>query len=463
VTRPAAALAAALVTTATAAVGQDISLNRPGSGARAAGMGNAFIAVSDDGTAASWNPAGLSQLRKPEFSLVHTTGHRNGALEGYRTRDDSAAFTTLTTGNTVADLEFASAAVPFGLAGKPVTLQVGWRRLYQLTSRMQGDTRRVPLSSGARPESVIRFDNATDGKIDVWSLAGAARITSRLSLGFSLDHYDGDWEDHVNASEDPGVLGPTDLLSTVISNRVTGNSLGLGLLLAYPAFRVGLVYHGALESDYEVSQSTLSSLTEPFDESIGPVTLHFPRSIGLGVAWRPKPLLQLALDFTYDEWTQFLVESTESPGAAVSGFDNLPPELSATRDTVTVNAGLEKLFPVKGRYVPLRLGAALEPQGGRDPLLRDGLDYLILAAGSGLNTNSFKLDVAVEYRWGSYRNSTNISPVYRVGRATELGFPPPPEAQGNVALREWRLKFSVIYRVTDTEKMKDVFRKVFGS
>jgi hypothetical protein len=342
-------------------------------------------------------------------------------------------------------------------------MQVGWRRLYQLTSRMQGDTRRVPLSSGARPESVIRFDNATDGKIDVWSLAGAARITSRLSLGFSLDHYDGDWEDHVNASEDPGVLGPTDLLSTVISNRVTGNSLGLGLLLAYPAFRVGLVYHGALESDYEVSQSTLSSLTEPFDESIGPVTLHFPRSIGLGVAWRPKPLLQLALDFTYDEWTQFLVESTESPGAAVSGFDNLPPELSATRDTVTVNAGLEKLFPVKGRYVPLRLGAALEPQGGRDPLLRDGLDYLILAAGSGLNTNSFKLDVAVEYRWGSYRNSTNISPVYRVGRATELGFPPPPEAQGNVALREWRLKFSVIYRVTDTEKMKDVFRKVFGS
>jgi hypothetical protein len=426
-------------------------------------MGNAFIAVSDDGTAASWNPAGLSQLRKPEFSLVHTTGHRNGALEGYRTRDDSAAFTTLTTAHTAADLEFASAAVPFSLAGKPVTLQVGWRRLYQLTSRMQGDTRRVPLSSGARPESVIRFDNATDGKIDVWSLAGAARITSRLSLGFSLDRYDGDWEDRVNGSEDPGVLGPTDFLSTVISNRVTGNSLGLGLLLAYPSFRVGLVYHGALESDYEVSQSTLSSLTEPFDASIGPVTLHFPRSIGLGVAWRPKPLLQLALDFTYDEWTQFLVEYTESPGVAVNGFDNLPPELSATRDTVTVNAGLEKLFPVKGRYVPLRLGAALEPQGGRDPLLRDGLDYLILAAGSGLNTNSFKLDVAVEYRWGSYRNSTNISPAYRVGRATELGFPPPPEAQGNVALREWRLKVSVIYRVTNTEKMKDVLRKVFGS
>ena len=44
--------------------------NRTGSGARAAGMANAFIAISDDGTAASWNPSGLAQLRKPELSVV---------------------------------------------------------------------------------------------------------------------------------------------------------------------------------------------------------------------------------------------------------------------------------------------------------------------------------------------------------------------------------------------------------
>jgi hypothetical protein len=37
---------------ATAAFAQEVSFNRPGSGARAAGM-QRFIAVSDDGTAAS--------------------------------------------------------------------------------------------------------------------------------------------------------------------------------------------------------------------------------------------------------------------------------------------------------------------------------------------------------------------------------------------------------------------------
>src|SRR6266436_8181881 len=44
-----------------------------GSGARAFGMGGAFLARADDATAASWNPAGLSYLRVPEVSLAGTS------------------------------------------------------------------------------------------------------------------------------------------------------------------------------------------------------------------------------------------------------------------------------------------------------------------------------------------------------------------------------------------------------
>jgi long-subunit fatty acid transport protein len=56
--------------------------NPVGSGARAVGMGGAFIAVADDATAASWNPAGLTQLKKPEFSF---------ALSYFSRRDDFAS------------------------------------------------------------------------------------------------------------------------------------------------------------------------------------------------------------------------------------------------------------------------------------------------------------------------------------------------------------------------------------
>ncbi len=48
------------------------SPNVVGSGARALGMGGAFIAVADDATAASWNPGGLTQLEEPELSLVYS-------------------------------------------------------------------------------------------------------------------------------------------------------------------------------------------------------------------------------------------------------------------------------------------------------------------------------------------------------------------------------------------------------
>src|SRR5437762_1459679 len=42
-----------------------------GSGARALGMGGAFIAVADDATASSWNPAGLCVLERAEASIVY--------------------------------------------------------------------------------------------------------------------------------------------------------------------------------------------------------------------------------------------------------------------------------------------------------------------------------------------------------------------------------------------------------
>ena len=42
-----------------------------GAGARALAMGKAFLAVSDDASAAYWNPAGLTQLERKEFTGLY--------------------------------------------------------------------------------------------------------------------------------------------------------------------------------------------------------------------------------------------------------------------------------------------------------------------------------------------------------------------------------------------------------
>jgi len=42
-----------------------------GPGARAVGMGEAFVAVADDATALFWNPAGIVQLKQREIAFMH--------------------------------------------------------------------------------------------------------------------------------------------------------------------------------------------------------------------------------------------------------------------------------------------------------------------------------------------------------------------------------------------------------
>ncbi len=69
-------LPAVLLLTATAAAGQVFE----SVGVRALGMGGAFVAVADDGTATYWNPAGLATGAIVDFCASHAEGDRLAAL-----------------------------------------------------------------------------------------------------------------------------------------------------------------------------------------------------------------------------------------------------------------------------------------------------------------------------------------------------------------------------------------------
>jgi len=113
--RSAAAPAALVLFLAAAPVSAQvlIPLTRAGSGARAAGMANAFVALSDDGTAASWNPAGLAQLRQAELSFVYGVNERGLHFTGERSPDDRFVFTNRNIEYATSSPDFASLALPF--------------------------------------------------------------------------------------------------------------------------------------------------------------------------------------------------------------------------------------------------------------------------------------------------------------------------------------------------------------
>ena len=424
-----------------------------GSGARAAGMANAFVAISDDGTAASWNPAGLAQLRKPELSVVSSTVDDKSVAAGFRTRDELASFSTARTSYRDSYLDFASLAVPVTLWGKPVTFQGSWRRLYSLDYREIVAVTREPLVADGPPS--MRFDSNRDvlGSVDVVSAAFAVRLTSRLALGAGFNFWRGDWSEDDVVSETP--LDPPGVArfeSVGRTNRVRGESASLGLMLTYPRFSVGLLYDAALSADFSASESQTSSDTPGTASVSADGTLQFPRAVGLGGAWRPAARWTVALDLTWNDWTEAIVEI--APVGRISLFDGLPPDRTSTRDTLSWNAGAERLIAGDGFVVPLRFGVAWEPQGARDAYTRDPVNFVMLAAGTGYNTNSLKFDAAFQYRWASFKTGSEF------GLGEEL--PLLPSAVGERSNRQWRLKLSLILRITDTDKLKRVAKKVFG-
>lgn len=434
----AATVAALLAGAGTAHAQIAASLNRSGSGARAAGMGNAFVAVSDDGTAASWNPAGLAQLRKPEFSLVYTVGRQDLQLSGMRSADGAIAYSNRHTQANGASPEFLCAALPLTLARLPVTVQLGWQRIYQLNGNTGGEVGRLALGDPAAIPDRIFLVNESDGDIDRASLSVAVKVAAHFSLGGSLNFWRGDWTDRLGFVEPAG--NTSDFLTISSDNRIRGENVTAGLLFTSARVNAGFVYNTPFWSSYDLHQERRSNRRSPQSYDSGDDgEFRFPRSLGAGVAWRPAPRWTVALDVSHDQWKDTLVRGITLRPQEVNFFDEAPPEFTTTRDTTSLNVGAEHLFLREGSVIPLRVGFGWEPQGGMDRILRDPVDFFLLAIGGGYNTNSLKFDAAVQYRWGNI----HVGEAYTI--ASILG--DARDAFGLARSSEWRLKVSAIYRI----------------
>lgn len=121
-----------------------------GSGARALGQAGAFTAVADDATAASWNPAGLTQLETPEVSVVY----RFSAREDSHSSSDS----DLSVGRdrySSQELNYASAVYPFLLNGRNAVVSLNYQEAYDFTQTFTADFR------GASEQTVNWSTNQT--------------------------------------------------------------------------------------------------------------------------------------------------------------------------------------------------------------------------------------------------------------------------------------------------------------
>jgi len=123
-----------------------------GSGARALGFSGAFTAVADDATAASWNPAGLIQLERPEASAVYRFSH-----ETQRHHSDDLTYAVGTDTFSSHALNYVSAVYPFRFARRNFVFSANYQEAYDFTQRFTAKTTDTdPSTRYSRSEGTYR-------------------------------------------------------------------------------------------------------------------------------------------------------------------------------------------------------------------------------------------------------------------------------------------------------------------
>lgn len=473
------------------------SFNPVGAGARGLGMGGAFIAVADDGTAASFNPAGLSQLRRSELALVGFTDELSSTLNIPINVQGQSETRTSKTRHSAPD--FIGLTVPFEVGGKSLTVQLSYQRSVDLFGKgsvttsdsvpagdlLDSEQLRALGIPSNRPVDIV-FDVAPEqsGAFHTASLSAGYQATSRLSLGVSANLWIAEWDakglssfrlvTQLRQGQQPVELFRIDNQFNQ-EQSLRGLNLNAGFLLKYPRVSVGGVVRFPFKGDYGLKETTSirtivqgETLPEPPTTAQNDMLLHWPRSVGVGVAIRPFKGMTLATDYTRSHWSSTYIENLpngalDTPVARDSNgeqlpvftdrnfFDLLPQPGTTTKDTDQWRIGGEYLLTFSKLVIPFRAGWLKD----RSPIAElgtdEGREIKGWTAGTGLNFNRIVFDVAFERR-----DSEGI-----VGLRQKQG-QTVPQLSPSEKVKENRFVGSIIYRFgSGDDPLKRLFRFLF--
>jgi long-subunit fatty acid transport protein len=410
-------IAVTLVPCRAATLFQQVGIASPpvpvGSGARAMGLAGAFIAVADDATAASWNPGGLIQVERPEFSIagaysLRHTDYVSDSLEIETTSSDEEA-----------SLNYLSFTYPF-YWHKNIVVSLNYQRLFEFNRSLDYD---LQLSStGIDLAQQVAYEQ--DGFIGAAGLAGAVEITPSFSFGVTLNIWTDElwgnngWRETYLARSTGTQRGVPVRMDTRIEENYQefrGINANLGVLWEtgeWGAF--GLVVKTPFEASLEHTfrQSGATTFGDPVNETLPQnevrlkeeVTLHMPLSYGFGWSRRWHDVLTISMDIYRTEWDDYKL--VDSRGNAFSPIDGRFKEHSDVGATTHVRLGGEYVFRLleKSTAMALRGGLFYDPE----PAEGSARDFFGAAVGAGVTRKSYSCDLAYQLRWANDENAGNL-------------------------------------------------------
>ena len=400
--------------------------NPVGSGARALGMGNTFIALADDATAASWNPAGLMQLQHPEFSFAFEALSQSIAINS-TTHRESESQNSLN----LEDFNYASGVFPFYF-GTNMVFSLNYLKLFRFDNEM-----RFPVFDTATTENGVDtidflYDFDQHGSFSVLAPAFSLYVSKNLSLGITFNIWNHDLTQSSRFKKKEVTSGEsiTDDLTaqeTAITpiNFIEVNELEVdeGYSVVFGAlFRlnehwdIGVVVKPKfdLDLDQEIaikSVDAAGNLIIDFEETRG-AELDMPLIIGGGVSWRPNDPFTLSIDATWTEWSDYTFVDKETD-LVKNPLTGRSPASDRLKNTFTVRAGCEYYLIRETYLIPFRFGLGYDPA----PAVNSVDDFYTVNCGTGIQIGDYNLDIGYEFHWG---NNVNGSSLESIGATQEV-------------------------------------------
>jgi long-subunit fatty acid transport protein len=409
VTRLCLALAASLAAAPTFAITSDevnagIQFNFANPGARAMGMGGAFLGLADDATAAYTNPAGLTILTTSEVALEYrhtdyTTPFSSGG--SFRTNpfdpgnlgrdeadsnDDALSFLSYTyAGDGWAVALYRHQPLGFNLSytQDPIEVQDG-----------------AGVAVGSLPSKSTRLDT----ELVNYGLSGAYRFSDSFSIGLGVVY--SDWE----LESDTVRTGRNIQLQRGDDTDVT-YSIG-ALWRLNDRWSIGGAYRRGGSFDYRAGN--FNAAGEPL--IVVDTGFDVPHVFGMGVSWRPSDNLALSLDVNRVEYSRLTDDYDDIFNSAT---------VLKSDDGTEIRFGGEYVFTQFANPFSLRAGVWREPEHALyatgpagDPevdidraLFRPGDDEMHFSLGFGWAFQSFQLDFAGD--WSDQVDTYSASGVWR--------------------------------------------------
>jgi long-subunit fatty acid transport protein len=369
-----------------------------GSGARAQGMGGAFIAVADDATAASWNPGGLGQLQRPEMSVVGSyflrTEDYDASQYGASLKEEGGSHSS------ISDLNYFSFAYAKKIWQRNMFFSLNYQKVFDFG-------RRLKLEFPPSPGDTIphKVDYQREGALYTFSPAMSIEIIPGLYAGVT----DNIWSDNITEKSRwkveeqhvfPKLPDPSILKSTSEYTDFRGQNQTFGFLWKITQqLQLGGVYKTPFKARVKTKQqwiSILGSEQKPFPSKEEAYRIDFPAAYGVGLSYKLGNSWTFAGDVTRTQWQDYIIH--DSTGAEVGPFATSNGKAPKKDPTNTVRLGAEyALILDKPKItIPLRFGLFYDPE----PSVNAPQDFYGVSGGFGIADDRLSLDFAYQFRTG---------------------------------------------------------------